>query len=209
MTQKFWGLSQFEMFVFIWWSYLWLLFQYEESVFIISKFLSISAVSKNLSPTSMFPFWGFLRKAYVTYLLSQIEKNILWWPMGFCKIDSDLWTIFLFYTQRLAFGMLCMIGLVIFDKTDHWPRKSIFHDQTTKQLSLKISELVQDNLKIFVGGENSPFHPSGDEKLDRFDYWLYQNRLVQIGQLDRKDTLETISMNRINFTYSSSRNIYK
>ena len=69
--------------------------------------------------------------------------------------------------------------------------------------------MVQDNLKIFVGGENSPFHSSGDEKLDRFDYWLYQNRLVQIGQLDRKDTLETISMNRINFTYSSSRNKYE
>ena len=81
--QIFWGLSQFEMFVSIWWSYLWLLFQYEESVFIISKFLSISAVSKNLSPTSMFPFWGFLRKAYVTYLLSQIENvYILWWPIS-------------------------------------------------------------------------------------------------------------------------------
>ena len=43
-------------------------------------------------------------------------------------------------------------------------RKSIFHDQTTKQLSLKISELVQDKLKFFVGGENSPFHLSGDKK---------------------------------------------
>ena len=33
-------------------------------------------------------------------------------------------------------------------------RKSIFHDQTTKQLSVKISELVQDKLIVFVGGES-------------------------------------------------------
>ena len=29
--------------------------------------------------------------------------------MGFSKIDSDLWTIFLFHTQKIAFEMLCMI----------------------------------------------------------------------------------------------------
>ena len=46
------------------------------------------------------------------------EGFIVYDKLRFCKIDSDLWTIFLFYTQRLAFGMLCMIGLVIFDKTD-------------------------------------------------------------------------------------------
>ena len=54
-----------------------------------------------------------------------------------------------------------------------------------------------------------PFHLSGGKNLDRFDNWLYHNRLVQIDQLDRKETLETISMNRINFTYSSSRNKYE
>ena len=39
--------------------------------------------------------------------------------LGYCKINSDLWTLFLFNTQRIAFGTLCMIGEVIFDKTDH------------------------------------------------------------------------------------------
>ena len=77
--------------------------------------------------------------------------------MGFCKIDSDLCTFLLFYTQSIAFGMLCMIGEVIIDKTEHWPQKSILHDHTTKQLSLKISEFVEDNLRISVGGGNSPF----------------------------------------------------
>ena len=80
--------------------------------------------------------------------------------------------------------MLCMIGWVIFDKTRHWLRKSIFHDHTTEQLSLKISELVQDKLEIFVG--NLPLHLTGDKKLDLFDNWLYHNRLFQIGQLDKK-----------------------
>ena len=80
----------------------------------------------------------------------------------------------------------------IFDKTQHRLRKSIFYDQTTKKLSLKISELVQDKFKIFVGGENSTFHLSAEKNLDLFGYWLYQNRLVEIGQLDRKETLGTI-----------------
>ena len=71
-------------------------------------------------------------------------------------------------------------------------RKFIFHDPTTKQLSLKISELVQDKLKIFGGGENSPFYLPAEKNLDLCDNWLYQNRLVHIGQLDRKETLETI-----------------
>ena len=56
----------------------------------------------------------------------------------------------------------------------------------------KISEVIQDKLKIFVGEENSPFHLSAEKKLGLFDNWLYQNRLVQIGQLDREETLETI-----------------
>ena len=112
--------------------------------------------------------------------------------MGFCKIDSDLWTISLFYDQRIAFWMLSMIGLVIFDKTWDWLRKSLFNDQTTKKLSLKISELVQDKLKIFVQGENSPFYLSADKNLDLFDDWLYVNRLVQSSQLDIKESLETI-----------------
>ena len=127
--------------------------------------------------------------------------------IGFCKIYSDLWTFSLFYTQSIAFGMLCMIGQINSDNTSHWPRKSIFYDQTTKQLSLKVSEFVENKRKI-VGGENSPFHLSADKKLYLFDNWLYWNRLVQIGQHDRNETLETISMNRINFTYASSRTEY-
>ena len=80
-------------------------------------------------------------------------------------------------------------------------RKFIFHDQSTKQLSLKISELVQDKLKIVIGGKNSSFHLSAENNLDLFDNWLYQNRLVQIGQLDRKDTLETIKWSEIIYIY--------
>ena len=118
-------------------------------------------------------------------------------PLGFCKIDSDLWTLFLFNTQRIAFGTLCMIGEVIFDKTDHWVRKFIFHDQSTKQLSLKISELVQDKLKSFVGGENSTFHLAADKNWDPFDNWLYHYRLVQIAQLDKKETSGTIKWSEI------------
>ena len=87
--------------------------------------------------------------------------------MGFCKIDSDLWTFFLFYTHGIAFGVLCMMDKAIFDKTQHRLRKSIFYDQTTKKLSLKISELVQDKFKIFVGGENSTFHLSAEKN------WTY------------------------------------
>ena len=63
-------------------------------------------------------------------------------------------------------------------------RKFIFHDQTFKQLSLKISELDQDKLKMFVGGEHSPFHHSEDN-IDLFDHCLYHNRMVQSDQLDR------------------------
>ena len=37
--------------------------------------------------------------------------------------------------------------------------------------SLKISELDQDKLKIYVGGENSPFHLPADEKLGPFKCW--------------------------------------
>ena len=53
----------------------------------------------------------------------------------------------------IAFGMLCMIGQVIFDKAEHRSKKSLFYDQTTKKLSLKISEQVKDRLKIIIGGE--------------------------------------------------------
>ena len=58
--------------------------------------------------------------------------------------------------------MLCMIGRVIFDKTEHGSKKSLFYDQTIKKWSLKISEFVQDKLTIFFGGEKSPVHLSGD-----------------------------------------------
>ena len=86
--------------------------------------------------------------------------------MGFCKIDSDFWTFFLFknfsysrffFTRRIAFCMLCMIGWFVFDI---WPRKSTFHDLTSKKLALKISKLVRDKLKIFAGGENLPLQLS-------------------------------------------------
>ena len=58
-----------------------------------------------------------------------------------------------------------MIGRVIFDKTWHWVKKFIFHDWTTKKLSLKISDLDQDKLKIIFGGENSAFHLAAEKKI--------------------------------------------
>ena len=71
-------------------------------------------------------------------------------------------------------------------------KKFIFHDWTTKKLSLKISDLDQDKLKIIVEGENSAFHLSGDINLDLNITWLYQNRLVQNDQVGTKDTSRTI-----------------
>ena len=98
-----------------------------------------------------------------------------------------------------------MIGQVIFDETEHLSKKSLFYDQTTKKLSLKISEKEEDRLKITIGGEYLAFHLSADEKSDQLDNWLNWNRLVEVGQLGRKEILETILMNRNNFTYSSKQ----
>ena len=65
-----------------------------------------------------------------------------------------------------------MIGRVIFDKTEHGSKKSLFYDQTTKKLSLKISEQVEDRLKIIIEGEYLAFHLSADEKSDLLGNWL-------------------------------------
>ena len=84
--------------------------------------------------------------------------------------------------------------------------KSHAYAVTCFDIFQELFELTQDpsrKLIVFVGGENLPFHLSGDEKLDSYDSWWYQNRLVQIGQLVRKETTETISMNRTHLTYSS------
>ena len=88
-------------------------------------------------------------------------------------------------------------------------KKIILHNWTTKKLSLKISDLDQDILKIIVGGKNSAFNLAAEKKSDLNDTLLYQNQLVQNGQVYRKETLGTISMNRIKFTYSSSQYSYK
>ena len=85
---------------------------------------------------------------------------------------------------------LSLIGQVIFDKTEHLSKKSLFYDQTTKKLSLKISEKMKDRLKIIIGGEYLAFHLSADEKSDLLDNWLIWNRLVEVGQLDRKEISE-------------------
>ena len=50
---------------------------------------------------------------YVTYHMLVTDVG----EMGFCKIDSDLWTFFSFYNSINAFELLCMIGRVFFDKT--------------------------------------------------------------------------------------------
>ena len=81
--------------------------------------------------------------------------------------------------------------------------------QKTEKVGLKFSELEKDNSKILFASEYLGLEICWHKNLDFYDSWLYQNRLVQIDQLDRKESLETISINRINFTYSSSRNIYK
>ena len=88
-----------------------------------------------------------------------------------------------------------MIGQVIFDKTEHLSKKSLFYDQTTKKLSLKISEKEEDRLKITIGGEYLAFHLSADEKSDLLDKWLNRNRRVEVDQLSRKEISETILMN--------------
>ena len=92
--------------------------------------------------------------------------------MGFCKIDSDLLTFPVFYKQRVAFGMLCMIGQVIFDKTEHRSKNLYFMIRPPKKVSLKISEHVQDRLKINIGGKYLAFHLSADEKSDLLDNLL-------------------------------------
>ena len=92
--------------------------------------------------------------------------------MGFCKIDSDLWTFPLFYNERILFWMLCMIGQVICDKTEHLSKKSLFYDHTGKKLSLKISEQEEDRIEIIIGGEYLAFHLSADEKSDLLGNWL-------------------------------------
>ena len=88
--------------------------------------------------------------------------------------------------------MLCMMSQVIFDKTKHLSKKSLFYDQTTTKLSLKISEQEEDRLKITIGGEYLAFHLSADEKSDLLDNWLNWNRLVEVDQLARKEISETI-----------------
>ena len=102
-----------------------------------------------------------------------------------------------------------MIGRVIFDKTEHGSKKSLFYDLTTKKLSLKISEQEEDRPKITIGGEYLAFHFSADEKSDLLDNWLNWNRLVEVGQLGRKEISITILMNRNNLTYSSKQYLYK
>ena len=44
--------------------------------------------------------------------------------------------------------------------------KNIFHNWTTKKLSLKITDLDQDKLKIIVEVENSAFHLAGDNSYE-------------------------------------------
>ena len=70
-----------------------------------------------------------------------------------------------------------------------------------QQLAFKISELVQDKLEVFVGVENLPFHLWGAQNLDFYDCSLYQNRLVQIVKLDKKETLETIKWCKIIYLF--------
>ena len=79
-----------------------------------------------------------------------------------------------------------------FDKTEHRSKKTLFYDQTTNKVSLKISEHVEDRLKISIGGEYLAFHLSADEKSDLLDNWLNWNRLVEVDQLARKEISETI-----------------
>ena len=70
-------------------------------------------------------------------------------------------------------------------------------------------EQEEDRLKITIGGEYLAFHLSVEEKSDLLDDWLNWNRLVEVGQLGRKEILETILINRNNFTYSSKQYLYK
>ena len=78
-----------------------------------------------------------------------------------------------------------------------------------KSCPLKYPNWFKINWKFLFEVKIHLFYLSADKNLDLFDDWLCLNRLVQTSQLDMKETLETISMNRINFTYSSSQYLYK
>jgi len=70
--------------------------------------------------------------------------------MGFCKTDSDLWTFFLFYTQRIAFWMLCIVGEVIFDKTYIDRENPDFMIRLPNSCLLKYPSWFKINLKFLL-----------------------------------------------------------
>ena len=81
-------------------------------------------------------------------------------------------------------------------------------------MSLKISGLDQDKLIEIIGGENSAFYLFADKNLDLIETWLYQNRLVQNGQVERKETsrpyqwIEIILLNHHNIHINNLASIY-
>ena len=73
--------------------------------------------------------------------------------MGICKLVSENWTYMVSISHKIAFGMLLMIGRVIFDKTQFWPKKWRFHVKTITKVAAKFSELVRDRTKIFFANK--------------------------------------------------------
>ena len=61
-----------------------------------------------------------------------------------------MWTLRWFICHRTWFGILLLVGKVIFDQTQFWWRKFRIYVQSTEKLCAKLSELVNDNLKFLA-----------------------------------------------------------
>ena len=64
---------------------------------------------------------------------------------------------------------------VVFAKNEVWPRKSKFHLRNSETLGLKISKLVGDGPKIFLGDDYLGLNP-GRESL----IWGYRRRELKL-----------------------------
>ena len=80
------------------------------------------------------------------------EKNYkkIFFPMGFCKIDSENWTYDWSVSYWIVLEVLFMVPKVVFANNEVWPRKSRFYLRNSESLSLKISKVVCDGSKIFL-----------------------------------------------------------
>ena len=69
------------------------------------------------------------------------------------KLVSENWTFMCSISHMIVFGMLLMMGRIIFDKTQVWSKKWGFHFQTIQKVGAKFSELIRDRTKIFLANQ--------------------------------------------------------